>query len=166
MLKLITITMQLDTLTQKISNIRTTIKDINTIIESDPIAILNENTLEFNQVALELLGAVPGDRIEIAWVYIENKFKPVVFKSETRGNLLSKNNRIICKGTTSKDLGKIANKFYIVPFEDMFLLVTEDEYSFPESDDLNDLTKIDLENYNINNLDDDNFQINMLDSKI
>lgn len=135
---------------------------------TEPLLTLEENKYILTQAACDLLGVIPGDKIDIKYDKKNKKdFIPVIGSDESfgtkQGNKLTKSNTVVCKGSKNDELSKYGTEFRLEPTETagIFFLkskegvtgglinqvldtVTEDleegtEIGLPSDVDLNDL---------------------------
>lgn len=135
---------------------------------SEPLLTLEDNKYILTQAACDLLGVIPGDKIDIKYDKKNKKdFTPVIGSDESwstkQGNKLTKSNTVVCKGSKNEELSKYGNEFKLEPADKpgIFYLiskagvtpslinqvldtVTEDveegtELTLPSDVDLNDL---------------------------
>ena len=149
-------------------------KKVKNPIEEDPTpkVLREDNKLVFNTAALNLLGAVEGDRIAIKMQVINKKKRPVIGTDEAfgtkTGNLLTKSQTVRYAGKSNDELAKFGTEFILEDIsgkDGIFLLKVEgDEEKELVSPDINIGEEIDALSPEIDDeestiLDDFNFNL-------
>jgi hypothetical protein len=143
--------------TKKITNI--SVEDQPEINTTLPIISIENNTLVISKSALELIGAVAGDRIAVNYWTVNNEETfPVIGKSEVfddpeSGLLLSKKSTIRFQGQNRTTLLEYGSIFILEVFKNnMFKLV-----KFEQEKQTNDVEESSLNDINdhINELEDE-----------
>lgn len=97
-------------------------KDVATT-SATPQVTLGENTLSFNEAALQLLGIQSGDRVGIGYDSVSTGLQPFIKIGD--GNKLTKSNNIAFRGKSNNELSKLGNSFTVSKQGDKFILVLE-----------------------------------------
>ena len=99
-----------------------------------PILVREDNKLILNTAAVELLGAVEGDRINIKEQTVNRKKRLVIGLSETfgtkEGNLLTKSNTVRWSGKNADMVSRYGDEFNFLPnekAEGLFFLINKNE---------------------------------------
>lgn len=128
-----TISFNFDETTQKISNLK--VVSVNKATpSSDNYLEVEDNKLKLGKEAIQLLEAVPGDRIQVNYWTVNNQEtfpvigKAGVFTDPEGGNCLTKSNTVSFRGHQRTVLLEYGNMFKLEPFkEGMFKLTSVSE---------------------------------------
>ena len=119
-----------------------------------PIVEVSDNKLILSPVAIDILQIIPGDRVSINYVQVDNEITyPIIAKSigfgdPENGNKCSKSNTVSFKGTQRTILMKYGNLFTLEPdskFKGTFRLISINELNLNEPeliDEINNLNNI------------------------
>lgn len=145
---LITITykLQIDEETGEILNteiVKKVEKDISQskISVGEAQAILDSNKLTFNQAAVSLMKAKPGDKIVIKYEDTSKDICPIVGTSDafgvSSGNKLTKSFTISCRGSSNDELSNYGTVFILTPYKNgLFIMKSNDKEEEPKQEDL------------------------------
>ena len=147
------ISFDFDEVTQKVTNLKVTALSKVNLDEGEAMVQLMDNKLKLTPKAIEMIGAQPGDRIQVNyWTENNQNTFPLIGKSEVftdpeEGSKLSKSDTVSFRGnknTTLKIYGKL---FKLEPFKNgMFKLVkVETEPTEQEQAELNDLNNSEID---------------------
>lgn len=116
----------------------------------EPVLVREDNKLILNTAAVEALGAVESDRINIKEQAVNRKKRLIIGLSETfgtkEGNLLTKSNTIRWSGKNAEMVARYGDEFNFLPLEKkegLFILVPVGEET-PENPDGEEEEVIDI----------------------
>lgn len=156
------ISFNFDEINKKISNIEITNVTEQTLTDIEPQIQVLDNKLKLTSKAIELIGAVPGERITVNyWTENNHSTFPLIGKSEyftdkEGGTKLTKSNTLSFRGNQHTVLEMYGKLFKLEPFKDgVFKLVVinsdNTENVTSEQTDLNNLESSEIDE-EINNI--------------
>ena len=147
------ISFNFDEVTQKISNLKVTSLSKVNLDEGEAMVQLMDNKLKLTPKAISMIGAQPGDRIQVNyWTEDNQNTFPLIGKSEVftdseEGSKLTKSDTVSFRGNKNTTLKIYGNLFKLEPFKDgMFKLVKiETESTEQEQAELDDLNNSEID---------------------
>lgn len=134
MIRAVNISFDVDTNSGDVTNVtckvegqtkkRVTTKKKSEVLEPYSIIDRVDNRLELNNKAIAELSLEAGDRVNISYEKIGGILKPMISKSDTTGNKLSKSNTVAFRGAQNDVLAEFGDQFTLEKYkEDLYKLI-------------------------------------------
>ena len=154
------ISFDFDEVTQKVTNLKVTSLSKVNLDEGKAMVQLMDNKLKLTPKAISMIGAQPGDRIQVNyWTESNQNTFPLIGKSEVftdkeEGSKLSKSETVSFRGNKNSTLQMYGKLFKLESFKDgMFKLVkVETESVEQEQAELDDLNNSEIDDEEINDI--------------
>lgn len=147
------ISFDFDEVTQKVTNLKVTSLSKVNLDEGEAMVQLMDNKLKLTPKAISMIGAQPGDRVQVNyWTESNQNTFPLIGKSEVftdkeEGSKLTKSDTVSFRGNKNTTLKMYGKLFKLESFKDgMFKLVkVETESTEQEQAELDDLNNSEID---------------------